>query len=198
MKNLEGIETLKDLRLSGSLVGDSGLESLKGLKNLSSLDLRHELSARGLEHLAGLPIEKLVLRGTRDNVLKLDSLPYLRYLDLTGSYITDASLKQSTGLGGLSYLSLADTWITDAGLECLKGMHELMTLDLCNTMISGASLGCLSGMKDLSKVRPYENQAGRRRTAARCEAGERGKPVSSGHFDYGRRASLSGRNAGAN
>jgi Leucine-rich repeat (LRR) protein len=89
---------LENLNLHGSKIGDAGFEKLSGLVNLRSLDVSQtQLSARGLAVLPKLQrLEKLNLwkaARVKDDVWPLlASLPNLRWIDLTGTGVTPASV----------------------------------------------------------------------------------------------------------
>ena len=51
-------------------------------------------------------------------------------LDLTGTTVTEAGLKELAGLKNLQALRLADTQVTNAGLKELAGLKNLQLLDL--------------------------------------------------------------------
>ena len=72
-------------------------------------------------------------------------------VDLCGTKITDAGLKDLKELKGLQTLFLCETKITDAGLKDLKELKELKglrKLDLGGTKITNA------GLKDLKQALP--------------------------------------------
>ncbi len=89
------------LGLAGTQVTDTGLEQIKGLKNLRRLHLEKTgITDAGLAHMAGLS--------------------ELRYLNLYGTKVTDAGLAQLKGLKNLEKLYLWQTQATDAGVNGLK------------------------------------------------------------------------------
>jgi hypothetical protein len=61
----------------------------------------------------------------------------LRGLNLSGTAVTDDSLKHLAGLTKLEYLSLGGTPITDAGLEHLRGLVHLKELQ-CSKHVTDA------------------------------------------------------------
>ena len=102
----EGTPPRMSISFFGTQVTDAGLEHLKGLTDLESLDLRlTKVTDAGLEHLKGLT-----------------SLTSLN-LDLV-TQITDAGLEHLKGLTNLTSLNLGRTKVTDAGLEHLKGLKN--------------------------------------------------------------------------
>jgi hypothetical protein len=90
-----------DVDFSGSKVTDVGLEYLKGLTDLQSLDLTEtQVTDAGLVHLKGL---------TR-----------LQRLYLVGTLVTNAGLIHLKGLTQLESLDLRRTNVTDAGVKKLQ------------------------------------------------------------------------------
>ena len=57
-------------------------------------------------------------------------LSQLQRLDLSFTKITDAGIKELTGLKQLERLDLSDTRVTDAGLKELTGLKQLRQLVL--------------------------------------------------------------------
>ena len=62
--------------------------------------------------------------------MHLRGLNSLKYLDLTGTKVTDAGLVHLKGLANLEALMLTHTQVTDAGLVHLEGLANLKCLDL--------------------------------------------------------------------
>jgi internalin A len=94
----------------------------------------------------------LNLGGTpvRDAGLKeLARLKSLQALVLYSTKVTDAGLKELTRLEGLQELSLDDTQLTDAGLKALAELKGLQKLDLSSTPVTDAGLKELAGLKGL-------------------------------------------------
>ena len=88
-------------------ITDAGLENLRGLTQLQSLDLAGtKVTDAGLAHLKGLT--------------KLQSLDLFR-----ATNVTDAGLAHLKGLTELQSLNLVWTQVTNTGLEHLKGLAQL-------------------------------------------------------------------------
>jgi Leucine-rich repeat (LRR) protein len=155
LEHLKGLTQLRSLNLAGTNV--VGLANLKGLTQLRSLDLsRTNISDVGLEHLKGMPqLQSLRLWQTKvtDAGLKhLKGLAKLQSLDLMTTKITDAGLNHLKGLSHLQSLNLGDTKVTDAGLEHLKGLTNLQSLCLMGTDITDAGLEHLKGLARLKDL----------------------------------------------
>ncbi|MFM7271528.1 MAG: leucine-rich repeat domain-containing protein [Actinomycetes bacterium] len=73
----------------------------------------------------------------------------LRFLDLYGTDLTDASGPNIGGLAGLEWLSLTSTRIGDAGVAALGGLDDLIRLSLWGTPITDAALASLAGLPNL-------------------------------------------------
>ncbi|MCX7424781.1 MAG: hypothetical protein NTW96_04010 [Planctomycetia bacterium] len=96
---LASLPLLKDLRLCGAWISDTGLAHLEGLSQLETLDLSFtKVSDAGLAHLAGLAqLRDLNLSGTKvtdAGLLHLAGLAELRDLDLSGTKVTDESVRR--------------------------------------------------------------------------------------------------------
>jgi internalin A len=124
---LKGLNELSELDLCHNGVTDSGLVHLRGLTNLSNLDLEgNAITDSGLVHLRGLT--------------------ELSDLNLIETKITDAGLRHLEGLAKLTRLRLNGTQVTDAGLAHLKGLASLTQLDLTDTRVTE------TGMIDLKEA----------------------------------------------
>jgi internalin A len=73
----------------------------------------------------------------------------LQNLDLRFTPVTDAGLKELAGLKRLQTLDLDDTKVTDAGLKELAGLQSMRTLGLASTKVTDAGLKELAGFKEL-------------------------------------------------
>jgi hypothetical protein len=141
------------LVLSGTKVTDVGLEHLKGLTQLQSLNLRGtKVTDAGLVHLKGLTqLRELDLARSRTilpdvtdaGLVHLKGLNQLQTLNLWGTKVSDDGLKHLKGLRQLQMLDLSGTKVSDAGLKHLKGMRQLQTLDLSRTKVTNAGIGKL-------------------------------------------------------
>jgi hypothetical protein len=73
-------------------------------------------------------------------------------IDLGGTNVTDAGLKELAGLKGLTYLALEGTRVTDVGLKELAGLKGLTDLHLGGTKVTDAGLKELVKLKGLSHL----------------------------------------------
>ena len=122
---------LLELNLTGTKVGDAGVEHLKGLTHLVNLDLnKTRVTDAGLKYLGRLErlfSLKLTETGISDDGLaNLKPLP-LGYLDLTSTKITDKGLKHLQGLG-LKQLWLLGTKTTPEGRLALRRANPNLTI----------------------------------------------------------------------
>jgi len=127
METLAGFQTLEKLSVAGARVGDAGIGRLSRLRQLRVLDLsRTQVSARGLDSIAALPIERLSLwkaAAIDDSAAAaLDRFTRLRVLDLSDTGITDAALRQLRPLP-LRRLYVRGTAVTAAGVEAFRNQH---------------------------------------------------------------------------
>jgi hypothetical protein len=140
LRHLKTVPHLKSLSLEVDWVriSGAGLEHVRGLKELQSLDISFtyfprgterakgdEPSISGLKYIRGLErLESLYicLFGLSGAALRdIKDLPRLESLTLLGSEITDADLEFLRGLKSLKYLSLDDCpGVTAKGIMGLK------------------------------------------------------------------------------
>jgi hypothetical protein len=101
------------------------------------------------------PIRTLDLEGSlvTDAGLKdLERFDALVALDLDETRITNAGLQHLQTLSQLRWLSLRDTQISDEGLENFGRLTNLQWLDLQNTQVSDAGLEHLMDLPQLKRV----------------------------------------------
>ena len=95
------LDNLRTLRLSGTRMGDAGLEHLKELDRLENLYLDGtQVTDAGLEHLR--------------------ELTSLTLLDLSDTQVTGPGLGHLKGLTGLRYLHFHHNQVTEEGVKKLK------------------------------------------------------------------------------
>jgi internalin A len=116
--------------LTATRTGDEGLECLRRLPHLVQLDLgRTAVTDAGLQHLEGMPIERL---------------------ELTGTAVTDAGLSHLRSMP-LRIVVLRDTKIAGPGLEAFAGA-ELTLLDLAHTAVQEDAIALLAKVKRLETL----------------------------------------------
>lgn len=109
LAHLKNVEGLYKLRLGGH-ISDDGLEHLKALRHLKSLDV----------HVLGI---------TDAGVAHLESLTDLERLNLTYTKVTDAGLRHLTGMRRLKWLGLNYTQVTQAGVSQLQRSLEATLIE---------------------------------------------------------------------
>jgi len=84
----------------------------------------------------------------------LEALRRIIKLNLTGSAVTDEWLSNLdvSHVGNVRFLNLSGTPVSDAGLACLAQMPRLKSLDLSNTFISNAGLKHVAQMTKLNHL----------------------------------------------
>ena len=78
--------------------------------------------------------------------------PNLRWLDLSGTKVTDAGLARLETMPNLTRLHLERTAITDTGLACLARLGSLEFLDLYGTAVTDAGLEQLQKLPQLKRL----------------------------------------------
>ena len=94
-------------------------------------------------------VEKLGGKVTRDD--KLPGKPVIG-VNLAGTKVTDAGLKELADLKQLTTLGLDSTQVTDAGLKELTHLKQLTLLDLNHTKVTDAGLKELKDLKQLTRL----------------------------------------------
>lgn len=96
------------------------------------------------------------MAGAKAGDAQLDALKPLTeqlfWLNLGGTGVTDAGLKNLSGLKNLRRLHLEKTAVGDDGLGALKDLAELRYLNLYGTKVSDKGLGALAGLKKLESL----------------------------------------------
>ncbi len=95
----------------------------------------------------------LGIRNVTDAGLKeLSGLTQLQSLSLRYTEVTDLGLKELSGLKQLRSLSLRSTKVTDLGLKELASLTQLQALNLYHTQVTDAGMKELSGLKQLQSL----------------------------------------------
>jgi uncharacterized membrane protein/YHS domain-containing protein len=82
----------------------------------------------------------------------------LRWLDLSGTAVTDAGLAQVSAMRHLARLQLERTAITDAGLTQLAGLADLESLNLYGTAVTDAALETLKPLPKLRQLYLWQSK----------------------------------------
>ena len=128
---LSTLTSLRDLDISLTAVGDSGIDTLTALP-IESLYASPRLTDIGLAHLA--------------------TWTHLRRLDLSRTQISDAGLSALSNLPHLEDLALTDTAITDAGLSEISHIASLKTLELSGTQMTVGGFDFLARLQRLETL----------------------------------------------
>lgn len=84
-----------------------------------------------------------------DELVHLQGMTDLLYLDLSGTRVTDAGLLHLQSLERLEVLQLWNTNVTDAGLSLIARLPNLVQLGLGNTRVSDAGVRHLTSLTKL-------------------------------------------------
>jgi Leucine-rich repeat (LRR) protein len=119
--------------IGGARVTDAGLAKLASLKRLKRLDVSGSaITASGLKHLSGLPVERLSLWNAAglndtagDTLAMLDSL---QSLDLSYTAAGDQTLRGLAKLPRLRRLYVTNTKMTPEAVEAFRREHPQCTV----------------------------------------------------------------------
>jgi len=127
LKILPRLLNVESLSLSDCAVTEQGLDSLRGLHHLKSLNLMR------LGHLRYGSPETVMSDAC---LIPIQGLTQLHDLDLAGNRITDDGLALIAGMPELESLDLTATEVTDAGLVHLQALKKLKNLALGGTRVT--------------------------------------------------------------
>lgn len=105
------------------------------------------------DRLWGLHAERTPIDDAQ--LMHLQGMTGMGFLDLSGTGITDAGLVHLQGLERLETLMLWDTAITDDGLRLVAKLRRLRTLGLGNTAVTDAGLRHLATLPRLRVLQLY-------------------------------------------
>ena len=170
LSRMAGLAQLESLDLSGTPIGDAGVEHLAGCRGLRELNLSNtKIDDAAMARLASLvSLRSLQLAGTAvtdAGVGQLRSLEELEQLSLAGTAVTDAAAGVLGRFPKLTWLSLANTTVSDAAVPQLVKLTNLTDLRLDGTQISDA--GGEELQRALRRTRIAANPAQPQRAAAR-------------------------------
>ncbi len=86
------------------------------------------------------------------DLVHIEGLTDLQWLDLGSCPITDAGLEHLKALTQLQYLGIWGTNVSDGGLQHLNALTQLRRLDLSGTRVTDAGLERLRGLKQLQSL----------------------------------------------
>ncbi|HVC92215.1 MAG TPA: prolyl oligopeptidase family serine peptidase [Pirellulales bacterium] len=122
--HLAFVRNLRKLRLTKTAVTSLGLEKLRGLTSLESLDLAET-------------------QVTDDDLAIIANLPSLRVVDLSSTKITDAGLAHLTRPKNLESLAIASSQVGGDGLRRLAACRSLKRLDMYGLRLKDCHLAHL-------------------------------------------------------
>ncbi|MHC4538349.1 MAG: ankyrin repeat domain-containing protein [Planctomycetota bacterium] len=139
-RRLDGLTSLRELRLQNTSITDAGLEHLKELTSLELLHIGNtQITDAGLAHIKDLTT--------------------LKTLCIHETLVTDSGLAHLKGLSSLTSLCLRNTKISDAGLVHLKDLTSLQSFNVSGTQVTEAAASDLRRTLPnyrMSKPRPPE------------------------------------------
>ena len=168
LESIAGLKSLESLHVShhfmsvfkGIRIFDHGIEKIKSLSNLRSLQLK-STRITGVHLDAFKHLERLDATQTDVNdegLRRIASLAGLRTLRLRSTYVTDEGLAAISGLSGLVELDLADLELTDAGISHLARLENLRVLNLRSAAVTDSGLAHLAGMEQLADLNLYRTR----------------------------------------
>jgi beta-lactamase regulating signal transducer with metallopeptidase domain/Leucine-rich repeat (LRR) protein len=131
-----------------SQISDAGLIHVKGLTNLTELDLSaSQITDSGLLNLAGLAVlDRLNLSDTEitdAGVAQLSRLPRLRLVYLDRTRLTSDALRHFEALSNLGQVGVNYTEIGDDGLRYARNWRKSASLQLRGTRVTGEAIASL-------------------------------------------------------
>jgi hypothetical protein len=132
-------------------MGGLGITAVEGERRVSLVvdgaTSLSPLKALGPDKLWSLHADRTAIDD--DELVNLQGMTDLMYLDLSYTRVTDAGLLHLQGLDRLEVLHLWGTGVTDAGLALIARLPNLVHLGLGETAVSDAGVAHLAGMKSL-------------------------------------------------
>ncbi|MBL4576932.1 MAG: hypothetical protein JKX74_00590, partial [Flavobacteriales bacterium] len=145
ISQLGELTVLHSLELTGTQVGDHGVEHLANLINLKVLFLNNTQVTNGcMVHLRKMAkLENLVLSATQVDDSGLEfvaEMTNLTQLGLNSNRITNRGLDHIKGMKRLTKLGLLGTEIDDKGLALLHDLKNLRRIELTSTRVTAAGV----------------------------------------------------------
>lgn len=150
---------LQELTLAKTKVTDVGIALLgNSTPRLQNLDLTGDegVTDKGIAGLAGMPITRLYITGTKATDASLEvmrKLPKLEHLYCGNRSLTDQGIANLKGMQNLERLSLADSQLTDKALVHIASLKKLDFLCLDRTKVTDAGMQYLKGLTELQTLR---------------------------------------------
>jgi hypothetical protein len=144
--HVKDLVNLARLLINTTKVTDAGMVTVGGLRNLNELVLSNlpSVTNTGLESLKDLKNLRILYlansRITDAGVASLKNFPQLEILGLNFTATTDAALDDLRALPRLRTLDLSDSKVTEAGLPKLYPLQSLRELKLRNIKVSDAAI----------------------------------------------------------
>jgi len=166
VRPLEGMKSLKVLRLPVSPLTEAKVAAIAKLKGPAALDLcldaplpgepadRLLEPLRGMANIEGFSIHwQWPQKDDKDPALAvIESLTNLKRLDLAENNLPDADYVRLAALVNLRELNLAGTRISDAGLARLPPLVHMQKLNLAGALVTDASRNIFKNMPDLREL----------------------------------------------
>jgi hypothetical protein len=138
LRFVQGLQTVRSLRLENTHITDAGLQHVQHVTTLENLSLyRTHVTSAGLEYVRGLSeLRSLGLNRTEVNDYGLHHLVELRKLEslwLDGAPISDAGLPALAKLKQLQHLGLRETHVSPKGGEMIQRSLRETTVYLDET-----------------------------------------------------------------
>ncbi|MCA9112307.1 MAG: hypothetical protein KDA52_20295 [Planctomycetaceae bacterium] len=166
VQHLQGLQSLREIHINESKIGDGSLEVFGGLPNLEDLSIQqNHFTNAGLVHLTRLKHLRELWIGMNDvpysddAMLTLSQLATLEKLDLQSSVLTDAGIQHLAKLQSLRVLLVegaptheAET-ITDASVSVLVEMPFLEDLTIRkHSRITDEGMHKLAAMPTMKQI----------------------------------------------
>ncbi|MCC7527028.1 MAG: hypothetical protein IT342_00825 [Candidatus Melainabacteria bacterium] len=156
-KGMAALPAQKDLHfltLDNAPITDSGIAYLRTLHDLLELHLdRTGLTDKGMSYIADIKaLKNLSVKGTAitDRGVEAVSGLGLRSIFLSGTQITDLSLKTLSSVKQLQRLSIRSCFgVTGSGLKYLVDLPTLQYLDVENCALNAAGMAALGQLQHL-------------------------------------------------
>jgi Leucine-rich repeat (LRR) protein len=160
------LSNIRSLDLSGSFVSDTGITTIAQWNTLSKLRL-HSVSASDatLARVSRLPrlteLDLSFTEAAEETLIALGRHPQLSILHLNGCPITDEHLEVLSENSTLTSLSLEETSVGDVGISRLSNCHALVRLILNRTRVTDRALQALRPMTNLLQIEAENTEISR-------------------------------------